>query len=389
MHPACSICGSPDIEDLGTIQRRSVTKRGIMTFTMPVGICSNCGFSFLHPTPTDEEFIRIHQNVYYPNWGDNRSVIEHARKVFEKVTQAITLPEQCAVLDIGCGEGNLLEVFREHGADCTGVEIREEIDIRRLEAQGITILRQPFQDIRFTRTFDLIIMDNVMEHVPDPSVFLAGVRNILAPQGHLVVLVPYVSPTSDEVFIPEHVNFFTPATLRNLCEAGGFETVEPPDERKALSIYRPNATAVKRELSNQYPAVKDLISDYMMRKDARDALIRNGVQQKIDAFFAQGKSVMFYGAGSYALYMMEHLNLSHERFLGFVESNPLKVGKPFLDHTVRGLDDLVRLQPDAVFICTENSHFINEITELLRKAMPEGQHTVITMHDIRAEAAAS
>ncbi|UZP66167.1 class I SAM-dependent methyltransferase [Desulfovibrio mangrovi] len=387
MHTACSVCGSTAVEELGTIQRRSVTKRGIMTFDMPVAICRDCGFSFLHPTPSDEEFIEIHRNVYYPNWGDNQNVIAHARQVFSKVTQALPLPQDYAVLDIGCGEGNLLEVFHEHGADCTGVEIRDEIDISRLKAQGIAILQQPFQEIRFDRTFDLIIMDNVMEHVPSPSAFLMSAREILAPHGHLVILVPYVSATSDEAFIPEHVNFFTPATLKNLCKASGFEAVEPPHPQKALSIYRKSTDAARKELSNEYRAAAALIREYMSRKDERDALIRNGVQQAIDAYFAQGDSVIFYGAGSYALYMMEHLDLSHEGFLGFVESNPLKVGKPFLGHTVHGIADLSRLQPDAVFICTENAHFINEIKGLIRQTMPAAHCRVFTMHDIRAGAA--
>lgn len=382
MTATCVVCGCNNIEDAGTISRQSYTKQGIKTVEIPVGICAGCGFLFMWPVPSDREFIKVHQNVYYPNWGDNQSIVAHAQKVYDFISESIPLEKCGSVLDIGCGEGKLLEIFHDMGVNSFGIEIRQEINLDRLRKKNIFIYSTPFQDIDFSRRFDLVVMDNVLEHIPTPSSVLTKISNLLSPQGYLVVSVPYLTESCDGVFIPEHVNYFTPTSVENLCRAYGFDVVTPPHHENEISIYKISQNEQRGVIENDYAYARHTISKYMESKMIRDSLIKNNLQMKLNALIEQGHSVVFYGAGSFALYILELLDLNHEQFLGFVDSNPLKRGQYIHNHLIHGLDELHSLNPNAVFICTDNCHFISEIKQQIANLLPNNVCEIISMNDI-------
>lgn len=101
------------------------------------------------------------------------------------------------VLDLGCGYGGRPVRFAELGTrSVSGVEVSEEIvDHARSFAaeQGVDIDFRvgtgedlPYDD----RSFDLIVMNDVMEHVVDPRKVLAECRRVLRPGGRLATVFP-------------------------------------------------------------------------------------------------------------------------------------------------------------------------------------------------------
>jgi len=94
-----------------------------------------------------------------------------------------------SVLDVGCGDGRLVEVFSRHGADVTGIDA----DPAMVEAAGLTTpfgavlrgdaLALPFADARF----DLVTMVTVLCHVENPGKALAEARRVLKPGGRLLL----------------------------------------------------------------------------------------------------------------------------------------------------------------------------------------------------------
>jgi SAM-dependent methyltransferase len=75
-----------------------------------------------------------------------------------------------SVIDVGCGQGTWLAVFREHGvADVCGVD-GDYIDRQRLEIPAECFLaRDLSQPLRLPRRFDLAISLEVAEHLPPES----------------------------------------------------------------------------------------------------------------------------------------------------------------------------------------------------------------------------
>jgi 2-polyprenyl-6-hydroxyphenyl methylase/3-demethylubiquinone-9 3-methyltransferase len=97
------------------------------------------------------------------------------------------------LLDIGCGGGLLAEPMARLGAQVVGVDAAERnIDVARLHAEqsGLAIdYRHGTAEALAAagETFDVVLNMEVVEHVPDPAVFLAACAALLRPGGLMIV----------------------------------------------------------------------------------------------------------------------------------------------------------------------------------------------------------
>jgi SAM-dependent methyltransferase len=94
----------------------------------------------------------------------------HARRVRvlgERIGKLI--PDNCSVLDVGCGDGQLAHFIqtRRPQMQITGVEVLPRTDalIPTVEFDGLTL---PFAD----RSFDIVLFVDVLHHTADPLILL-------------------------------------------------------------------------------------------------------------------------------------------------------------------------------------------------------------------------
>lgn len=96
-----------------------------------------------------------------------------------------------SVLDIGCGDGFLLNSLNKPEAKLLGVDVSER---PVLFAKAFST-RAEFrvQDIfDMEGSFDIVVLTEVMEHIPDDLIqrFMNQAKRLVAPGGHLVITVP-------------------------------------------------------------------------------------------------------------------------------------------------------------------------------------------------------
>jgi SAM-dependent methyltransferase len=131
-------------------------------------------------------------------WRDyaNRE-IQRGREIVRMIRQVVPVRGK-RVLDVGSGYGGMLISMAEQGADVTGVEIdleRAQMGNRRLRELGMQI---PYfhGDIceRETRErlgqFDVVVCQDVLEHVMDPTRVIAGLCAMLRPKGVIYIQIP-------------------------------------------------------------------------------------------------------------------------------------------------------------------------------------------------------
>ncbi|MGA3095363.1 MAG: glycosyltransferase [Bryobacteraceae bacterium] len=104
--------------------------------------------------------------------------------------------ERAAILDFGCGAGALVAAGRAEGLDIQGVDIfyggsraREQAEASALwgaAIQPILNSRIPFPDA----SFQLVVNNQVMEHVDDLEAVLAEIHRVLVPGGTLLSIFP-------------------------------------------------------------------------------------------------------------------------------------------------------------------------------------------------------
>ena len=96
------------------------------------------------------------------------------------------IPENSDVLEVGCGEGGLLEVFWFHRHNVMGVEICEA----RAKKARVPVIVGDICDYNPSEREDLIIMVDVIEHLKDPLLALLKVHYLLKPGGYLYITFP-------------------------------------------------------------------------------------------------------------------------------------------------------------------------------------------------------
>jgi SAM-dependent methyltransferase len=122
---------------------------------------------------------------------------DFAKQILTTVASDLTKPvNQLDVLDVGCGYGHTTLALAKEVHSITGIEPCREpvLEAQRLQhqenANNATFLHQTIDEYQPDKRFDLIILDNVLEHLPDQEGALTRLAKWLNPGGVLYLLVP-------------------------------------------------------------------------------------------------------------------------------------------------------------------------------------------------------
>jgi len=146
------------------------------------------------------------------------------------------------LLEVGCSTGELLIAAGERFA-ATGIEADRASSLVAL-GRGLDCVSGTLADAEFTPDrFDVAVLYHTIEHLPSPRSTLLELRRVVRPGGWLVLETPNIATLWYRVlgprwrqFIPDHRFFFTPQTIRRLCDETGFEIRELRSAGKAMSV---------------------------------------------------------------------------------------------------------------------------------------------------------
>jgi len=119
-----------------------------------------------------------------------------AQYVIPFIEKTISISSGMKVLEIGCGEGGVLKPFVDKGCICTGVDLDQiRIDIAQnvyaddIRNNMVSFINQNVYDADFVSTFsnyfDLIVLKDTIEHVPNQEAFIPHLKKLLAPSGKI------------------------------------------------------------------------------------------------------------------------------------------------------------------------------------------------------------
>jgi 2-polyprenyl-3-methyl-5-hydroxy-6-metoxy-1,4-benzoquinol methylase len=134
------------------------------------------------------------------------------------------------LLDVGAGTGHLVRSVKSRLPEIEIHCVEESAPLReQLDHQGISV-SQNLDAIASDRSFDAVLLIEVIEHVSDPVGFLARLRGLLASKGRIFLTTPCGElrngrRTVNAYDTPEHVQFFTEKSLRRAVEKAGFRGI--------------------------------------------------------------------------------------------------------------------------------------------------------------------
>ena len=225
-HAACPLCGGP--------------KRKIYELTHATLVrCSNkrCGFVFAEKQPSDQELTRHYTELYYPKSDEMVSVAKPNSDSFKFAQHFHYLDERIGlqgkrILDYGCGEGNFLEVAKHGGvSDLFGVELNDR-GRELAKVKGFSVVESIEQFA--PQFFDVVYMNDVIEHLRDPVDVLRKIHTLLSPGGILFVVTMNIKGLKarirgkkwDLVTDPTHFYFYDRVSLEYSLKLAGFNRAE-------------------------------------------------------------------------------------------------------------------------------------------------------------------
>lgn len=207
------------------------------------------GFYQYAPLPSDAELQAYYAEKYYQEGRGSYQVTysEEDRAWFRlrhtlTFTKVTTLLERAPLrlLDVGCGEGWLMDVFQEAGHTVRGLDF-SQAGIQHMHPHLLdrlvvgNVYQSLAAELRGGARYDVVSCCNVVEHVKEPVALLREIRGLLSPDGLLVIVVPNdFSPLHEyllqEHFIdtpwwlcyPDHLSYFNKASMTALLEDLGY-----------------------------------------------------------------------------------------------------------------------------------------------------------------------
>ncbi len=170
---------------------------------------------------------------------DSLTVFDHCRSAAKKNNRRLLglIPKEGRVLDIGCGLGAFVKYALEQGCDAYGIDFNDDrINLgKKALGLGERLILGDVRDLHnsndFQKSFDLVTLFEVIEHVEDPRQLIRSARKMLSRRGLLAISCPNETrwqPTG-RVFAdypPHHLTRWRPDTLRSFLENEGFEHVK-------------------------------------------------------------------------------------------------------------------------------------------------------------------
>jgi 2-polyprenyl-3-methyl-5-hydroxy-6-metoxy-1,4-benzoquinol methylase len=200
--------------------------------------CPACGHRRLDATMSEAQIADLYTR-YYPrselnieSWsppGEYAGIGAWWRG--ERANALHWVPPNVRVLDVGCGFGESLGYHLNRGCDAHGVEADANI-LRVAKRYGLNGRHGLFDPRHYApQSFDVVTLNQVIEHVVDPAQVLAGIRQVLKPGGLLVLSTPNADGWGARIFgdrwihwhAPYHLQFFSRKSMACAAEAAGLE----------------------------------------------------------------------------------------------------------------------------------------------------------------------
>jgi 2-polyprenyl-3-methyl-5-hydroxy-6-metoxy-1,4-benzoquinol methylase len=139
------------------------------------------------------------------------------------------------LLDVGCGDGEFLNLMRGAGWAVDGIDFDSEAIENAKRKYGLELRHGVLGNFEFAEnSFDAITLKHVIEHVPDPIGLLREVRRILKTDGRMTVVTPNSLSFGHSHFKeywfgldpPRHLQVFSAKGIASCAERAGFQVIE-------------------------------------------------------------------------------------------------------------------------------------------------------------------
>jgi 2-polyprenyl-3-methyl-5-hydroxy-6-metoxy-1,4-benzoquinol methylase len=226
----CPVCSSECV--LETLQRRPDHEYAVAV-QLHYWRCRECSHVFAAPAPSETELLALYARysthpseqahaVGLRRWLDKAIAASRSRELIRTLS-TLDVPRRC--LDYGCGAGQQMRRLRQLGAEQVVGFDPDPLARAASASTGLPIFACERAALQ-AGPYDLILLDHVIEHLPDPEARLRLLLRALAPGGILLLRTPNTGSALARLFgsswrgweTPRHLNLFSSTSLAKLAE---------------------------------------------------------------------------------------------------------------------------------------------------------------------------
>jgi 2-polyprenyl-3-methyl-5-hydroxy-6-metoxy-1,4-benzoquinol methylase len=228
--------------------------------------CRECDHRYTNPVPTNAELSRMYGDEYFEDGGawvcgfwagsyqSNEKNLRHEARSALRMLPATGR----RLLEVGAAGGFFLDEARASGYAVTGIELNRTMAEWGRNNLGLDIVTGTLESVDLEiGSFNVVVAQDVLEHVRDPRDFVARVARLLTPGGVFLVRGPLEQSWKDSFFLamrrlrhlapkviehpPYHLQGFVRRSFRRVIEGSG------------LSLTRFEASAVRPRVDLSSP----------------------------------------------------------------------------------------------------------------------------------------
>ncbi|MCU1488177.1 MAG: C-methyltransferase [Actinomycetia bacterium] len=337
-------------------------------YPLKVLVCRSCLLVQVEELATASDIFS--EYAYFSS--ASTSWLDHARRFAGDAVGALGLGAGSLVVELASNDGYLLRWFVEAGIPVLGVEPAANV-AAAAEAVGVPSRVAFFGEalgraLAADRRADLVVANNVLAHVPDLHDFVAGIAELLAPEGVASIEFPHLlrlmADVQYDTIYHEHFSYFSIHSLTPVLAAHGLviaDVVELPTHGGSLRLSVRHAAVagpsarVDEVLAAEQAAGLHELATYLAFGAQVDAAKRTTLRTLIE-LREQGLRIAGYGAPAKGNTLLNHCGIGTD-FVSFtVDANPVKQGTllPGSRIPVLAPDVLRDERPDVVWLLPWN-----------------------------------
>jgi SAM-dependent methyltransferase len=202
--------------------------------------CDHCSLLRTDPMPPESEIGAYYKSEEYLSHGAEKkglfaSLYRLAKNynLSWKTNLISRLHAKASLLDYGCGTADLLSHCQARGMNVRGAEPSLEA-IAHARPDVLHLIVSPEEELSSSRTYDVISLWHVLEHIHEPREVLLKLKAKLNSSGHLVIAVPNHASFDAKHYgeywaawdVPRHLWHYTPDQIIPFLESLGFDHVD-------------------------------------------------------------------------------------------------------------------------------------------------------------------
>ena len=224
----CLVCNSTDLVDYLDLTDQPLANsyhKGevLKKYPLQMKLCKSCWHSQLSVSVDPAEMFEHYLYIS----DTSKTLTDYFEWTTEYILSKVKEPKN--VLEIACNSGLLLEMFKDKGLECVGVDPAR--NIRELSAARGLDVYVDYWDKKFSEKvlsergkFDLVLAFHVLPHVQDPNDFIESCLNVLSDTGNIFIQTSQCDMFLNnefDVIYHEHSSYFTGQSIQKLARNHG------------------------------------------------------------------------------------------------------------------------------------------------------------------------